>query len=186
MTSKEKILAADLASLRIIKYPDPRLAEVSTPIEDVGEYLRPLVERMFEVMFAAKGVGLAAPQAGITVRLFVASPAYDKSDHRVYVNPRILMVDGSQEEEEGCLSAPGINIRVKRYATATIEATGLDGRAFRESGVELAARMYQHELDHLNGQIIVDKMGTVARLANRRTIKGLEEKYAELLAEAKR
>jgi peptide deformylase len=182
MTSKEKALSADLAALRIIRYPDPRLAEVSTPIEEVGEYLRPLVGRMFELMFAARGVGLAGSQVGVTVRLFVASPAYDKSDRRVYVNPRILMVDGSQEEEEGCLSVPGINIRVKRYATATIEATGLDGNTFRESGTELIARMYQHELDHLNGQIIVDKMGTVARLANRKTIKGLEEKYAELTA----
>ncbi|MFB3893874.1 MAG: peptide deformylase [Phycisphaerae bacterium] len=186
MTSRDKILSADLASLRIIKYPDPRLAEVSTPIEEVGEYLRPLVDRMFELMFAAKGVGLAGPQVGITVRLFVASPKYDKADRRVYINPRLLSVDGSQDEEEGCLSVPGVNAKVKRYAVATIEATGLDGRIFQESGTELTARMYQHELDHLNGQLIVDRMGTVARLANRKTIKGLQEKYEEEQSAAKR
>ena len=178
MTSKEKILSADLDTLKIIKYPDPRLAEVSTEIEDIGDYIHPLVERMFELMFAAKGVGLAAPQAGVTVRLFVGSPSYESDDRRVYINPRIIEADGSQECEEGCLSLPGIEAKIKRRAVVTIEAIGLDGKRFQETGVELTARLFQHESDHLNGLLLLDKMGSIARLASRRVIHNLEEKYA--------
>lgn len=178
MTSIEKIAQVDVPSLHIIKYPDPRLKEVCTPLEKVDPAaLRPLIDKMFELMYAAKGVGLAANQVGLTVRLFVASPSFEQDDRRVYINPRILSVDGWEEHEEGCLSLPGANGKIKRHSTVTIEATDLDGNAFQETGTDLLARIFQHESDHLNGQLIMDKMGSVAKLANRRIFKDLEEGY---------
>jgi len=177
VTSEEKIRQADLLALRIVHYPDPRLREVSTPIEQVDDAVRALAEKMFELMAAAGGVGLAAPQVGVTVRLFVAVPTEDPTDRRVYINPEIVAVDGSEDAEEGCLSFPGISCRVKRYETATVRARGLDGELFEETGSGLAARIYQHESDHLDGRLLVDRMGTVAKLGARRALKELEEEY---------
>lgn len=168
----------DLPALRILRYPDPRLREVCTPAGPADDDLRRLVERMFELMFDVHGVGLAAPQVGVTVRLFVACPTGEPSDRRVYLNPRITVLDGSQEGEEGCLSFPGIYSKIKRADTATIQALDLDGNAFEETGRGLLARIYQHETEHLDGRLLVDRMGTVSKLANRRALKELEEKFA--------
>ena len=99
MTANEKITQVDLKSLRVIKYPDPRLNEVSTPIERVDESVRALAERMFELMFAGKGVGLAAPQVGITVRLFIVSPTSEPQDGRVMINPELIASEGREENE---------------------------------------------------------------------------------------
>lgn len=180
MTSKEKILSADIPSLTLVKYPDPRLKEVSTAIEEIDDSVRRLADRMFELMFAAKGVGLAGSQAGVTVRMFVSSPSYAEEDRHVYINPRILLADGAQEDDEGCLSFPGISCHVKRFNEATIEATDLEGQIFQETAVGLGARIYQHEMDHIDGRLLLDRMGSVARLACRRTIKQLEEDFAEI------
>ena len=173
--SSSKIERVDISSLEIIHYPDPRLREVCTAVEDPTDAgVRALVARMFDLMFAARGVGLAAPQVGVTVRLFIASPGFDLEDRRVYVNPQIVSADGRQDGEEGCLSFPGIRCKVKRAAHATVRATGLDGKEFEEAGQDLAARIFQHELDHIDARLLVDRMGSVARLANRRAIKDLE------------
>ena len=177
MTSDERIRQADLDKLRIIHYPDPRLREACTPVEPVDESVRALAEKMIELMAAASGVGLAAPQVGVTVRLFVAVPTEDPTDRRVYINPEIVAVDGAQDGEEGCLSFPDISCRIKRYETATIRARGLDGELFEETGTGLTARIYQHESDHLDGRLLVDRMGTVAKLAARRALKDLEEEF---------
>ncbi len=179
MTGNERIAQADLAALAIIRYPDPRLRETCTPIGKVDDGVRTLAERMLELMFAGRGVGLAAPQVGVTVRLFVASPTFDEADRRVYINPQLVALDGSQDGEEGCLSFPSISCKVKRYHTATIRAFGLDGEEFEETGEELAARIFQHEYDHLDGRLLVDRMGSVARLAHRRALKDLEQQFAE-------
>ena len=179
METNAKIKQADIANLRLIRYPDPRLREVSTPVDEIDDDVRRLVEKMFEILFAAPGVGLAAVQAGVPVRLFVACPTGDPKDRRVYVNPRIVSEDGSQEEDEGCLSVPGITTRIKRRNVVTIRAVGLDGKEFEETGEGLLARLFQHETDHLNGRLILDRMGSLARLANRRLIKELEDKFAE-------
>jgi len=178
MGSNAKIDACDPDALRIICYPDPRLRQTCTPVGEVDEKVRGLAERMFALMFAARGVGLACPQVGITVRMFVASPTFEPSDRRVYVNPRIVSAEGSQDGEEGCLSFPGISCKVKRANIVTIRATDLDGKAFEEIGEGLAGRIFLHECDHLDGKLLVDRMGSVARLANRRGLKELEEQFA--------
>jgi len=176
--SKIDLSKLDLASLKILRYPDPRLRESAVPVETVDESFRALAERMFELMFSASGVGLAAPQVGVPIQMFVGSPNYEHDDRRVYINPKILALEGSDEDEEGCLSFPGITCKIKRAASATIEAVGLDGQTFRETVDGLAARLVQHETDHLYGRLLVDRMGTLARLANRRSIKELEEKFS--------
>ena len=178
MNSEEKIKQADLRSLGIIHYPAPRLAEPATPISQFNEGLSRLAERMFELMFAARGVGLAAPQVGLAVRLFVASPTFDLNDRQVYINPQITHPEGTQEGEEGCLSFPGISCKVKRKKIATIRALGLNGSEFERTDEDLAARIFQHETDHLDGRLLVHRMGSVARLTNRRALKKLEEDYA--------
>ncbi len=178
MEPNAKIRQADLPSLEILRYPDPRLKEVCTPVDAVDESVRALVERMFELMFASRGVGLAAPQVGVSVRLFVASPTFEPSDRRVYINPRLTALEGAQEGDEGCLSFPNIYCKVKRANVATIVALGLDGAEFQETGEGLTARIFQHEMDHLDGRLLVDRMGTVAKLANRRLLHSLRDQFA--------
>jgi peptide deformylase len=132
---------------------------------------------MAEIMFEAQGVGLAAPQVGLSVRLFIASPTFSPDDLHVYVNPRITGGDGVQNEEEGCLSFPGIYNRVKRKQIVTVEATDLDGNTFVETCRDLGARIIQHEMDHLDGVTLIDRMGTIARLTNRNLFRELEEQF---------
>jgi peptide deformylase len=178
----EKIKQADLAGLRIIRYPDPRLTVVCTPVEAVDDSVRALIDRMFELMFDARGVGLAAPQVGVAVRLFVASATFDPAERGVYINPEIIAAEGAQDGDEGCLSFPGITCRVKRKKIATIRALGRDGNPFEQTGEDLLARIFQHESDHLEGKLLVDRMGSVAKLGNRRLLRELEEGYAAATA----
>lgn len=178
MDLNDEIAKLDLTALKVIHYPDPCLSRTSLPLPRVGPEIAALADRMFELMFAARGVGLAAPQVGINARMFVASPSFEPEDRRVYVNPRLIEVDGTQEGEEGCLSFPNISVRIKRYNFAVIEAMNLQGEVFRETGEELLARIFQHETDHLDGTLLVTRMGSVAKLANRRALKQLEEEYA--------
>lgn len=180
MSSKDKIQAADLETLRVIHYPDPRLFEICSPVETVNEDVRRLAEKMLQLMFESHGVGLAAPQVGITVRMFVASPSFDPGDTGVYINPQILSAEGSQETEEGCLSLPGISCKLKRADIVTIQAMDLEGNLFEETGEGLTACIYQHEYDHLDGKMLVDRMGTVAKMANRKTLLALEEEFEDL------
>lgn len=166
------------AALEIVHYPDPRLREVCGEVERVDDRLRAVIDRMFELMFHHRGVGLAGPQVGLGIRLFVASPTFEPEDRRVYVNPRIVDVEGSEEAEEGCLSLPGVACKVKRAASATIRALNRAGEPFEETGEGLTARIFQHETDHLDGRLLVDRMGSVAKLANRRALRDLEEQFS--------
>ena len=180
MTSKEKIQTADISSLTVIHYPADPLRETATPIEEINGDIVALAKKMFELMLELKGVGLAASQVGVTVRMFCASPTFSPDDIHVYINPRIISVEGTVVEEEGCLSFPGIFCKVKRAQTVTISATGLDGKEFTQTVEGLHARICLHENDHLDGIVLLDKMGSVAKLANRKAIKALKEKYPSL------
>jgi peptide deformylase len=173
-----KIEQANLDALRVIHYPDPRLGEISTPLERVDDRVRALLNRMFELMFTGRGVGLAAPQVGINVRLFVASPTFEEDDRQVFINPEILSVEGKQEGEEGCLSVPGVNCRITRGNVVTVRALDAYGEPFEVTAEEMPARIYQHETDHLDGRLLIDRVGTVARFAHRRTLKQLEAEFA--------
>lgn len=164
--------------LQIIHYPDPRLKKVSQPVETFDPPLKALAARMFQLMREARGVGLAAPQVGQNVRMFVMNHTGDPADDRAYVNPELTEAEGSEEAEEGCLSLPGLNVRVIRDKTLRIRAKDLDGNDVDQVASGYVARVWQHEFDHLNGTLLTDRMGAVAKMAARKTLREMEEKYA--------
>jgi peptide deformylase len=166
--------------LEIIHYPDPRLRKVNEPVAAFDERLRALVTKMFELMRAHKGVGLAAPQVGENIRLFIVNATGDPADDRIYVNPQLSEPAGGDEEgEEGCLSLPDINAKIMREKTMRIEAQDLEGKPFSDVQTGYVARIWQHEFDHLNGTMIIDRMGALAKMAAKKRLKELEEIYAK-------
>ena len=167
------------SDLKIVYWPDPRLLKVSARVESFDERLRTLAGRMFELMREHKGVGLAAPQVGINLRLFVMNATGDPKDDRVYVNPELSAPEGEEEAEEGCLSLPGIHVDVLRCKGLHIVAQDLEGKQFEQTEAGYVARIWQHEIDHLNGKLLTDWMGPLQKLAHRKTLKELEAKYAE-------
>ena len=164
--------------LKIILYPDPRLKKVSKPVATFDDTLKALTDRMFELMREHRGVGLAAPQVGLTIRLFVMNPTGQPEDDRIYANPILTEAEDEEEAEEGCLSLPTINVNIWRSKKMHMEAQDLSGQAFHQEATGYHARIWQHEFDHLNGTLLTNRMGPVAKLANRRILKDLEEKYA--------
>lgn len=164
-------------NLSIIHWPDPRLKQPSKPVERFDDKLRLLSTCMLELMRQAKGVGLAAPQVGINVRLFVMNPTGQELDGRIYVNPVLREGDGLEEQDEGCLSLPGLTVCVERFRTLRMTAKTIEGEAVDEVQTGYLARIWQHELDHLNGTLLTDRMGPVARLANRRLLKKLQDEF---------
>ncbi|MCK4342905.1 MAG: peptide deformylase [Phycisphaerae bacterium] len=170
-------MTEDIKNLHIIHYPDPRLRQTCGPVTEFGDELAALVKRMFELMETGKGVGLAAPQVGITKRLFVMNPSGEPDDKRVLVNPAIRDPHGSVEAEEGCLSLPGINVQVRRAQRCRVTTQDLEGHPIEFEAEDLPARICQHETDHLNGILIIDRMGPSDRIATRQTLRALEDQY---------
>ncbi len=165
----------DIAKLTLLKYPDSRLRQPCNCVEQFDERLRALAEKMFSIMYEHNGVGLAAPQVGVGLCVFVANATHEAAGEKVYVNPTLLSNEGSQEGDEGCLSFPGIFCNMKRASVTVIRAQNLQGEVFEERGEGLVARIFQHEYDHLQGRLLIDRMSVVAKMANRRGLKALEE-----------
>jgi peptide deformylase len=163
--------------LKIILYPDPRLKKMSQPVTAFDERLRLLVNRMFDLMREHKGVGLAAPQVAENVRLFVMNASQQPGDDRVYVNPVLSDFEGEEELEEGCLSLPGIHVNVSRGKQVRMQAQDVEGRPIEEVATGFPARVWQHEFDHLNGTLLTDRMGPVARMTHRKVLNDLKEQY---------
>ena len=164
--------------LQIIQYPDPRLKKVSAAVTAFDDALAATAARMFELMREAKGVGLAAPQVGLNIRLFVMNPTGEPADDRAYVNPVLCDADGEAEDDEGCLSLPKVTVAVVRSATLRLRAQTLRGEAVEAVETGYVARIWQHETDHLNGVLLTDRMGPVAKMTHRKILRELEEKYA--------
>ncbi len=167
----------DTSSLRIIHYPDPRLKKVCKPVEKFDAELAELAMRMIDLMHEDKGVGLAAPQVGVLLRLFVCNVTGEKGTELVVVNPELTDLEGDIVAEEGCLSIPEVTVDMRRAARCTLKAHGLNGEPFTLRGVELAARCWQHECDHLDGRLIIDHMSEADKIANRKSLKKLESEY---------
>lgn len=167
------------SDLQIIKYPDPRLKKMSVPVTVFDQALKDLAFRMLELMKEARGVGLAAPQVGQNIRMFVMNPTGEEGDERVYVNPLLSDADGEEEGEEGCLSLPNINAKIWRSTHVKMTAQDLDGNTIEEIGEGFIPRIWQHETDHLNGTLILERMGPVAKLGCRRILKELQQKWDE-------
>ena len=162
-----------MAKLEILEFPDPRLRTVAKPVEKVDDELRKLIDDMFETMYDAPGIGLAATQVNVHKRVIVMDLSEDKSEPRVFINPEITpLTDDLAPYEEGCLSVPGFYEKVKRPARVKIKALDRDGNVFEEEVDELLATCIQHEIDHLEGKLFVDY---VSRLKRDRIKKKLEK-----------
>lgn len=176
-----QFMAVDPTNLSIVVYPDPVLRRKAEPITEIDENVRGVARRMIELMHEAEGIGLAAPQVGLSWRMFVTVvPEPDRSESTpgaglIYINPEI-QVDSSDlvSHEEGCLSLPEIRGDLRRPSAVTITALDEQSRPFSRSSDEFITRVWQHELDHLNGVLIIDKMNPLDRLATRKAVKELE------------
>jgi len=167
----------NIDALRILIYPDPRLRQACKPVERFDDELTHLIARMFELMRAEEGIGLAAPQVGVASRLFVCNVTGDPKDDMVFVNPRLDALEGQIEAEEGCLSIPEVRGVIRRAARCRIFAQDAAGRPLERTGEELSARCWQHECDHLDGRLIIDRMSDADQIANRKPLRELESRY---------
>ena len=161
----------------VVKYPDPVLAKVAAPVTVFDEALRTLVAEMWESMYAAHGIGLAAPQINVSKRLTVIDVNFkkDPKDMLLLINPEVMEREGSQMEEEGCLSLPDIREKVKRAARVKVRAQNEHGEWFEVEGEELLARALLHEIDHLDGVLFIDRISRLKRELVLRKIRKLQK-----------
>ena len=161
----------------VVKYPDPVLAKAGAPVTVFDAKLKTLVDEMFESMYAAQGIGLAAPQISISQRLTVIDCSFKKNPEEkiVLINPEIIEREGKQVEEEGCLSLPDIREKVQRAAWVKVKAQNVDGEWFEVEGEELLARAMQHEIDHLDGVLFIDRLSRLKRDLVLRKIKKMQK-----------
>ena len=149
----------------ILRYSEGVLHRRADAVGDITTEIDRLIEDMIETMYAAPGVGLAAPQIGVPLRIFVAdlSAGRNLNDLIVMINPELVERDGVQQEEEGCLSVPGFNATVPRPARAVVRGLGREGVGHEFEGSDLLARVFQHELDHLDGTLFLDRLRGIKR-----------------------
>jgi peptide deformylase len=145
-----------MAKLEILHYPDKRLRTVAEPVEVVDDSIRKLVDDMFETMYEAPGIGLAATQVDVHKRVIVMDLSPEKDEPRVFINPEIIETDGIEQTEEGCLSVPDIYETVERAERIKVRALDRDGKTFETEADGLLAVCIQHEMDHLMGHLFVD------------------------------
>jgi peptide deformylase len=170
-----------MTRLTILEYPDPRLRTKASPVAAVDAPLRELIDDMFETMYAAKGIGLAATQVDVHRRLLVADVSEGRTEPRIFINPEILTREGSEVSQEGCLSVPGYYDEVERAARVRVRALDRDGEVFEEDLEGLLAVCVQHEIDHLEGKLFVDYLSELKRQRVRKKI----EKERRLRAEGR-
>ncbi len=161
----------------IVKYPDPILQRPSEPVSEFNDELRTLVDDMFESMYAAHGIGLAAPQVGVSKRLTVIDLSFQKTpeDKIVLINPEIIVREGKQYGDEGCLSLPDIHEKVSRANRVMVRAQNVEGKWFEIEGDDLLARAFQHEIDHLDGVLFIFRVSALKRDLILRRIRKLQK-----------
>lgn len=159
-----------MAIRKILYLPDPRLRLVAKPVEVFDDALQVLIDDMFDTMYDAKGVGLAAPQIGVSLRLSVIDVTHEKKDQLVIINPEIVFSDGEKEFEEGCLSVPGAYDKVIRAEKVKVKALDRTGNPIEIEADGLLGECLQHEIDHLNGKLFVDLLSPVKRMMARRKL----------------
>jgi peptide deformylase len=155
-----------MAVLKILTYPDPKLRKKSAPVEKIDGEIEKLLDDMAETMYDAPGIGLAAPQVGVNLRVCIIdiSPREEGSPGLIeLINPVILSAEGEQIAEEGCLSIPGFMSDVKRKARVKVRAIDRKGERLELDGTGLLARALQHEIDHLDGVLFIDRLGKLKR-----------------------
>ena len=168
--------------MKIVHYPHPALRHPGKAVMTIDKELRLQIGGMMDCMYEAKGLGLAAPQVALPFQLLIMNITGDpnqKDREEVYINPTIIERKGIVDDEEGCLSFPGLFQKVKRAKTIKIRAYDLKGQPIEKVVNDLEARAWQHEIDHLNGVLFIDKMGLVGKFASRTAIKDFEAEFRD-------
>jgi peptide deformylase len=172
-------VSIEVSALSLIKYPDPRLRRKCQLVTVFDDDFRMLTARMFEIMRESRGVGLAAPQVGVPLRVFVMNVMGKPEGDCVVANPTIHDGSAVREAEEGCLSIPDVFAKIRRPSRCRLTAFDELGRPFEREGEGLLARCWQHETDHLDGVLILDRMGPSDEIATRKVLRELEAAYRE-------
>lgn len=160
-----------MAILTILEFPDERLRQKAKPVGKVDDDIRKLIDDMFETMYAAPGIGLAATQVNVQRRLLVLDISEEKNQPLALINPELLTREGQEESDEGCLSVPGVFEKVKRAEKIRIRALNRDGESFEMDANGLLAVCIQHEIDHLEGKLFVDYLSPLKRQLARKKVK---------------
>ncbi len=165
----------------ICAYPEAVLRQKAQPVESIDDELQHLIDDMIETMYAAPGIGLAAPQVGISLRLFVVdiTSGQDVNALQTYINPEIVATEGSVREDEGCLSVVGVTGATPRAERVVLRGTTREGDPVEVEAEGLLARAFQHEFDHLNGMLFFDRMGVVGRDLMKRKYKRAQRRQQQ-------
>lgn len=168
-----------MAILNILEFPDSRLRTIAKPVDVVDDSIRQLVDDMFETMYEAPGIGLAATQVNVHKRVVVMDLSEDRSEPRVFINPQIdMLTDEMEQYQEGCLSVPGFYENVDRPQKIRIKALDRDGKPYEEIAEGLLAVCIQHECDHLNGKLFVDYLSNLKRDRIKKKLEKLHKQNA--------
>jgi peptide deformylase len=170
---------------RIVPYPHPALRYQSRPITQIDDGLRAAVRAMFDLMYEARGIGLAANQVSLPYRFFILNVTSDPAQpdkEQVFINPEIVKRHSSIEDEEGCLSFPGLYSKVRRARKIRVRAYDLDGKEVDLEAEDLVSRAIQHETDHLSGKLFIDYIGPLARHAAAAKLRDFERSYRQAQA----
>lgn len=165
-----------MALLNILQFPDPRLRTRAKPVEVFDDNLKTLVKDMFETMYEAPGIGLAATQVDVHRRLLVMDISEDKDQPQVFINPQLVLSEGEEEMDEGCLSVPGYYETVSRAEKIRVRAQDENGDEFELDADGLEAVCIQHEMDHLEGKLFVDYISSLKRDRIRKKLEKLKKK----------
>ncbi|MCC6418076.1 MAG: peptide deformylase [Gemmataceae bacterium] len=166
--------------MKIVHYPHPALRHPGKPVATVDKKLRLQVGAMMDLMYDARGLALAAPQVALPYQLLVMNITGDadqKDQEEIFLNPVIVERKGVLDDEEGCLSFPGLYQKIRRAKSVKVQAYNLKGDLIERIVHDLEARAWQHEIDHLNGVLFIDKMGLIARLSARSSVKSFENEF---------
>jgi peptide deformylase len=168
--------------MKIVQYPHPSLRYVAKPLTAIDRKVQTYAAQMLELMYEHKGLALAATQVELPFRMIVMNVAEsteerDPNNAQVVINPQILEKKGSIEGDEGCLSFPGLYQKIRRAKMIKVQGYDLTGALIEKTCVDLESRVWQHEVDHLNGELFIDKMGTIAKLGSRSALKAFERSY---------
>jgi peptide deformylase len=178
--SHDESVPAAIGSLQLVEFPHPALLRRAKPLARIDDEVCAAVGQMFDIMYAAEGIGLAANQVALPYRIFVVNTAGrpDAGEELVFINPVLSRPRGSAVQEEGCLSLPGLRMDVRRPEKIVVEAWSLDGEPFRIDIGGLLARVVQHENDHLDGRLFTDRLTDAAALEARRMLDTFREVFA--------
>jgi len=169
--------------MKIVQYPHPALRCQAKQLTSIDKQVRLQIGEMFDLMYEAKGLGLAATQVALPFQFLVmniSGDANQKDKEQVFINPTLVERKGIMEGEEGCLSFPGLFQKVRRAKTVKVKAYNLEGQEVEVVASDLASRAWQHEIDHLNGVLFIDKLGVIGKTAARGALKELEEEFKKM------